>query len=291
MAPRGVMTDFEGRVAVVTGAASGIGLGLATKAAALGMPVVMADIEKVALDEAAAEVSAVSGLGGKVLPVPTDASDAASVEQLAAAAEGAFGPVWLVCNNAGVAGGGFTWDIPRSTWEWVLGVNMWGIINGIATFVPGMVERGEGHVVNTASMAGLLASPGMAPYTASKHAVVGISETLHRDLQLVGSGVGVSVLCPGFVNTRIAEADRNWPSRFGPLPVAEDNPMAELIRAALQARLAEGTPPSEVADTVFEAIAARRFWVLPHADEYAEHVRSRFDNAVEGRNPEPFVFQ
>jgi len=108
VAPRGVMTDFEGRVAVVTGAASGIGLGLATKAAALGMPVVMADIEKVALDEAAAEVSAVSGLGGKVLPVPTDASDAASVEQLAAAAEGAFGPVWLVCNNAGVAGGGFT---------------------------------------------------------------------------------------------------------------------------------------------------------------------------------------
>jgi NAD(P)-dependent dehydrogenase (short-subunit alcohol dehydrogenase family) len=252
------------------------------------MQVVMADVEKVALDEAAAEVS---GLGGKVLPVTTDVSDAASVQQLAAAAEAAFGPVWLVCNNAGVAGGGFTWDVPRSTWEWVLGVNMWGVINGIATFVPGMVERGDGHVVNTASMAGLLASPGMAPYTASKHAVVAISETLYRDLELMGSRVGVSVLCPGFVNTRIGDADRNWPSRLGPLPVAEDNAMAEVIREALRVRLAGGTPPSEVADKVFDAIAARRFWVLPHAGEYAEHVRARFDNAVEGRDPEPFVFQ
>jgi NAD(P)-dependent dehydrogenase (short-subunit alcohol dehydrogenase family) len=282
------MAEFEGRVAVVTGAASGIGLGLATKAAAVGMQVVMADIEKVALDEAAAEVS---GLGAQVLPVTTDVSDAASVQQLAAAAEAAFGPVWLVCNNAGVAGGGFTWDVPRSTWEWVLGVNMWGVINGIATFVPGMVERGEGHVVNTASMAGLLASPGMAPYTASKHAVVAISETLYRDLELTGSSVGVSVLCPGFVNTRIGEADRNWPSHLGPLPVSEDNPMTEVIRELLRVRLAEGTPPSEVADKVFDAIAARRFWVLPHAHEYGEHVRSRFDNAVEGHNPEPFQFQ
>jgi NAD(P)-dependent dehydrogenase (short-subunit alcohol dehydrogenase family) len=283
--------ELAGRVAVVTGSASGIGLGLASKAAALGMQVVMADIEKVALDEAAAEVSALSGAGGKVLPVTTDVSDAASVQELAAAAEAAFGPVWLVCNNAGVAGGGFTWDIPRSTWEWVLGVNMWGVINGIATFVPGMVERGEGHVVNTASMAGLLASPGMAPYTASKHAVVAISETLYRDLELLGSRVGVSVLCPGFVNTRIGDADRNWPSRLGPLPVAEDNPMAEVIREALRVRLAGGTPPSEVADKVFDAIAGRRFWVLPHAAEYAEHVRARSDNAIEGRSPEPFVFQ
>jgi NAD(P)-dependent dehydrogenase (short-subunit alcohol dehydrogenase family) len=282
------MAEFEGRVAVVTGAASGIGLGLATKAAAVGMQVVMADIEKVALDEAAAEVS---GLGAQVLPVTTDVSDAASVQQLAAAAEAAFGPVWLICNNAGVAGGGFTWDVPRSTWEWVLGVNMWGVINGIATFVPGMVERGEGHVVNTASMAGLLASPGMAPYTASKHAVVAISETLYRDLELTGSSVGVSVLCPGFVNTRIGEADRNWPSHLGPLPVSEDNPMTEVIRELLRVRLAEGTPPSEVADKVFDAIAARRFWVLPHAHEYGEHVRSRFDNAVDGHNPEPFQFQ
>jgi NAD(P)-dependent dehydrogenase (short-subunit alcohol dehydrogenase family) len=280
--------ELSGRVAVVTGAASGIGLGLATKAAALGMQVVMADIEKVALDEAAAEVS---GLGAKVLPVTTDVSDAASVEQLAAAAEAAFGPVWLLCNNAGVAGGGLTWEIPSSTWQWVLGVNMWGVIHGIAAFMPGMVERGEGHVVNTASMAGLLASPGMAPYTASKHAVVAISETLYRDLELMGLRVGVSVLCPGFVNTRIGEADRNWPSRLGPLPVSENNPMAEVIRQALQARLAGGMPPSEVADKVFDAIAGRRFWVLPHADEYAAPVRTRFDNAVEGRNPEPFFFQ
>jgi NAD(P)-dependent dehydrogenase (short-subunit alcohol dehydrogenase family) len=280
--------QFSGRVAVVTGAASGIGLGLATKAAALGMQVVMADIEKVALERAAAEVG---GLGAKVLPVTTDVSDAASVHQLAAAAEAGFGPAWLVCNNAGVAGGGLSWEIPSSTWQWVLGVNMWGVINGIAAFVPGMVERGEGHVVNTASMAGLLASPGMAPYTASKHAVVGISETLYRDLELMGSGVGVSVLCPGFVNTRIGDAHRNWPSRLGPLPVAEDNPMAEVMREALQARLAGGTPPSEVAGKVFDAIAGRRFWVLPHADEYAAPVRSRFDHAVEGRNPDPFLFQ
>jgi NAD(P)-dependent dehydrogenase (short-subunit alcohol dehydrogenase family) len=281
-------SELGGRVAVVTGAASGIGLGLAAKAAALGMQVVMADIEKVALDEAAAEVS---GLGTKVLPITTDVSDTASVEQLAAAAEAAFGPVWLLCNNAGVAGGGLTWEISPSTWQWVLGVNMWGVIHGIAAFLPGMVERGEGHVVNTASMAGLLASPGMAPYTASKHAVVGISETLYRDLELMGSGVGVSVLCPGFVNTRIGEADRNWPSRLGPPPVAQDTPMAEMVREALQARLAGGTPPSEVADEVFDAVADRRFWILPHADEYAAYVRARFDNSVEGRNPEPFQFQ
>ena len=280
--------QLGGRVAVVTGAASGIGLGLATKAAALGMRVVMADIEKAALDEAAATVGAD---GAKVLPITTDVSDAESMQQLATEAEDTFGPAWLVCNNAGVAGGGLAWEIPHSTWEWVLGVNLWGVIHGIAAFVPGMVGRGEGHVVNTASMAGLLASPGMAAYGASKHGVVAISESLYHDLQLMGSGVGVSVLCPGFVNTRIADADRNWPSHLGPVPVAETNPMAELIREALQARLAGGMSPSEVANKVFDAVAGRRFWVLPHADEYAAPVRARFANAIEEHNPDPFQFQ
>jgi NAD(P)-dependent dehydrogenase (short-subunit alcohol dehydrogenase family) len=280
--------QLSGRVAVVTGAASGIGLGLASRAAAEGMHVVMADIERAALDEAAAGVEA---SGAKALPVVTDVSDATSVQQLAAKAEEAFGPVWLVCNNAGVAGGGLAWELGHDTWEWVLGVNLWGVIHGIAAFVPGMVARGEGHVVNTASMAGLLASPGMAAYCASKHAVVAISESLYRDLELTGSQVGVSVLCPGFVNTRIADAARNWPARLGPPPAVDDTPIADLVRAALEARIAGGMPPAEVADKVFDAVVTRRFWVLPHADEYAAHVRSRFANAVEGRNPDPFQFE
>jgi NAD(P)-dependent dehydrogenase (short-subunit alcohol dehydrogenase family) len=280
------MEDLRGKAAVVTGAASGIGLGLAERLAAEGMQVVMADIEEAALEEAAAKVRAATAAG--VLAVPTDVSAAASVEELAARATDAFGSVALLCNNAGVAGGSLVWDTPLSAWHWVLGVNMWGIIHGLHAFLPAMIQKGEGHVVNTASMAGLLASPGMAPYCASKHAVVGISEALYSELQLSGSAVGVSVLCPGFVNTRIGDADRNWPSRLGVAP--ERSPVADVMEQVLRDRLAAGMAPTEVAAAVVNAVKKGQFWILTHADEYADEVRARFDAAVSGRNPAPFAF-
>jgi NAD(P)-dependent dehydrogenase (short-subunit alcohol dehydrogenase family) len=281
-----MMDDLAGKAAVVTGAASGIGYALAEALGHEGMRVVMADVEEQPLTEAAAKVRSVTG--SDVLGVPTDVSVAASVDDLAVQAIEAYGPVALLCNNAGVAGGGLVWDTPLSEWEWVLGVNLWGVVHGLHTFLPAMVAQGEGHIVNTASMAGLLASPGMAPYCASKHAVVAISEALYRELELAGSPLGVSVLCPGFVNTRIVDADRNWPSRLGPVP--EQGEVATMVDQFFRQQILAGMPPATVAEHVVAAIKQRRFWVLTHAEQYADHVRSRFDAAVSGRDPDPFAF-
>ena len=212
------MKEFKGKVAVVTGAASGIGRGLADRFAAEGMHVIIADVEQAALDAAETDMRSA---GADVLAVRTDVSDAASVEALATAAVERFGGVHVLCNNAGVGGGPTSWETSLEDWQWVLGVNLWGVINGIRSFVPLMLKQGEeAHIVNTASVAGLIAGAGNASYTASKFGVVGLSEVLHHELLAASGGkVKVSVLCPALTNTRIIEAGRNHPG--GPAPEPE----------------------------------------------------------------------
>ena len=204
------MRELRDKVAVVTGAASGIGRAMVDRFAAEGMRVVLADVEAPALEQAAEEVAA---RGARVLAVPTDVSNAEAVEILAARTLETFGAVHLLCNNAGVVSAAPFWELPLADWAWVLGVNLWGVIHGCRTFVPRMLaQAGEAHVVNTASMAGLVSSPFNAIYNVAKHGVVTLSETLYFDLLLREAPIGVSVLCPGFVATRIIDADRNRPA-------------------------------------------------------------------------------
>jgi NAD(P)-dependent dehydrogenase (short-subunit alcohol dehydrogenase family) len=272
------MKDLQGKVAVITGGASGIGKAVAAKAAAEGMKVVIADIEEGALKDAERELA---GGGADVLGVITDVADASSVRALRDHALDRFGAVHLVHNNAGVGLGGPIWEIPESDWRWILGVNLWGVVHGIATFVPLLVEQGAGHVVNTASIAGLTTAPFLGPYNATKQAVVAISETLYKDLQAAGvSGVGVSVLCPGFVQTRIAESDRNRPA-WAPDREVEGAPE---LRAAVQAMVDGGISTAAVADAVLDAVRAGTFYVLTHP-ELDGALRTRFDDILERRPP------
>jgi NAD(P)-dependent dehydrogenase (short-subunit alcohol dehydrogenase family) len=272
--------DLEGKVAVVTGGASGIGYAIAAAFAERGVRLALADIESDALDKA---VSSLADQGAKeVTGVVTDVSDLESVKALRESVEAQLGPVDLLFNNAGVGGGGLSWQMEHSTWQWVLGVNLWGVIHGIEVFVPGMVERGSGHIVNTASLAGLIVAPGMGPYTASKHAVVGISETLLRDFQTVGSPVGVSVLCPGMVRTKIAESARNRPES---LALEVEDPMAAILGPLFQALVEAGTDPAEIAAEVVAAVEEGRFWILPHRERFGEAVEARF--AAAARQEEP----
>ncbi len=203
------MREFDGRVAVVTGGASGIGFSLASAFAAEGMKIVLGDIEVPALDEAVGKLEAT---GAQVIGVVTDVSDAAQVQALADAAVERFGAIHIACNNAGVGGGGLSWEAPEAMWEWVFGVNFWGVVHGMRAFVPILMQQPQAHVVNTASVAGVVAGPFMAPYNASKHAVVAISETLHHEMAMMAPQVKVSVLCPGWVRTRIADSARNRPA-------------------------------------------------------------------------------
>ncbi|MBV8386025.1 MAG: SDR family NAD(P)-dependent oxidoreductase, partial [Acidimicrobiia bacterium] len=191
-------------------------------------------------------------------------------------------------NNAGVAAGGPMWTLSEQDWQWVLGVNLWGVIHGVRSFVPRMVEQGEGHVVNTASMAGLTSAPMMGPYNVSKHGVVTLSETLAAELTLFGSPVKVSVLCPGWVNTRINEADRNRPADLQP-PPGEDTTMMEAGRQMLDGLLKSGLQPSEVASQVLDAIREERFYILTHP-EMVPMIDQRMRDILEGRNPAPSFF-
>jgi NAD(P)-dependent dehydrogenase (short-subunit alcohol dehydrogenase family) len=275
------VNQLEGKVAVVTGAASGIGRALADAFAAEGMSVVMADIEEDALAAAAKEVGE---LGATVLAVPTDVTKGDDVDAIAARTLEEFGTFHVVCNNAGVGSGGTIWELTEADWAWVLGVNLWGVIHGIRAFVPRLVEQNEGHVVNTGSIAGLTSAPMMGPYNASKHAVVTISETLHRELGLNGSAVRVSVLCPGFVQTRIAESDRNRPEHLRNPAESEVNEVNEVGRELMRQIVASGLPPDAVARQVVDAIKHERFYVLPHPDMKAL-VRTRMDDILEERAP------
>ncbi len=271
----------EGKVAVVTGAASGIGLALAQRFARSGMKVVLADVEETRLEEA---VASASSLGAEAVGVPTDVSDQASVEALAARAMERFGAVHVLCNNAGVAGDGFpVWEQTVESWTWVLGVNLWGVIHGLRTFVPRMLEQGgEGHIVNTASMAGHLSMPFLATYNASKFAVVTISECLYHELQMTGAPLRVSVLCPGFVRTRIIDAERNRPPELR--DDARTSEAAQAFRAAVRGLVDAGTPPEAVAERVVDAIRAERFWIFPHP-EMLDAVRARMENVLAQENP------
>jgi NAD(P)-dependent dehydrogenase (short-subunit alcohol dehydrogenase family) len=280
--------EFAGRVAVVTGGASGIGFGLAKRFAAEGMKVVLADIEAAALEEAAGKLRAE---GADVSGVVTDVTHAEQVQALADTVMERHGAVHVVCNNAGVGGGGLSWEAPLSTWEWVVGVNLWGVIHGIRAFVPLLLQQPEGHVVNTASVAGLVAAPFMGPYNASKHAVVGLSETLHHELSFIGANVKVSVLCPGWVNTRIADSERNRPAHLAADPVAgavDGGAQATTMRDMLQAMIEQGMPTDEVAAKVLDAIRDEQFWVLTHddaGDQWVQAVDRRITSLQHRSNP------
>jgi len=271
------MEDLQGKVAVITGGASGIGRAVAEKAAAEGMRIVIGDIEEGPLKEAEGELT---GRGAEAIGVVTDVSDAASVRELRDRALERFGAVHLVHNNAGIGTGGPIWDFSEEDWRWIIGVNQWGVIHGIATFVPLLMEQGEGHVVNTASIAGLSTTAFLGPYHATKFAVVAMSEVLYKDLQTAGSPVGVSVLCPGFVQTRIAESDRNRPA-WAPERSVEG---AEELRAVIQTMVDGGIPPAAVADRVFDAVKTNTFYILTHP-ELTEAIQIRCDDIVQGRPP------
>jgi NAD(P)-dependent dehydrogenase (short-subunit alcohol dehydrogenase family) len=276
------MQQLEGRVAVVTGAASGIGRALARRLGREGMRVVLADVEVPALEAAAAELVAA---GVECRAVATDVTRPEAVERLAQATLDCFGAVHVVCNNAGVfAGGGASWEVAREDFEWVLSVNLWGVIHGVRSFVPRLLAGGEeGHVVNTASMAAVTSLPFAAAYVASKHAVLALSECLYHELRARRARVGVSALCPEGVATRIDRAERNRPPRARPAPEAPPAE-AELVRRAIEETVRRGTPPDRIAARTVEAIREDRFYVLSE-DAWRRSCDARLEDLRLARNP------
>jgi len=256
------MHHFENQVAVITGAAGGLGLALAHHAASLGMKLVLADVDAAAL---AVAVDGLSADGTEVLGVVTDVSDSAQLEALAAASMQRYGKVHLLFNNAGVGAGGLIWENSANDYQWVFGVNVAGVLNGLRAFVPLMLAHGEAaHIVNTASVAGMLAAPALGLYNASKHAVVGLTETLYNDLKLVGAQVSCSVLCPAYFDTGIADSERTRPATLrnqAPLTDSQRATLAQLHKAVKSGKLGA----AEIAAQTFEAIRHDQFYILTHA--------------------------
>ena len=287
-----MITDFKNKTAVLTGAGSGFGLECARIGARLGMNLVLADVQQDALDAAAREMQSA---GAPVLAVRLDVSKAADVESLGHAVLQRFGVPHLVFNNAGVGAGGLIWETSVKEWEWVLGVNLMGVAHGVRVFTPMMLDAARrepgyrGHIVNTASMAGLLNPPNMGVYNVSKHAVVSLSETLYQDLALVTDRIGASVLCPFFVPTGISQSQRNRPVE---LQEADAKPTkSQLIGEAMSKKAVESGKVSaaDVAQLVFEAVAANRFYIYSHPKSI-KSVQSRLDDVMQARNPtDPFV--
>lgn len=277
------MQDLEGRVAVVTGGASGIGLALAKRWIAAGMRVVIADLRQDALDAAVRELEAT---GGEVLGVTTDVSQGDEVEALAERALAAFGAVHLVCNNAGVGGEhGAAWEQSRAGWDWVLGVNLWGVIHGVRTFLPILLSQEQpGHVVNTASLAGLRAMPYTAGYSASKYAVVGLSESLDQELRERGAPIGVSVLCPGTVRTGILDPDRGRPDGVASPDADGSDSAIEQEEATRQLLARLGVDAEAVAERVAEAVLEDRFWIFTHSGA-VDWVRDRTERLLSLERP------
>jgi NAD(P)-dependent dehydrogenase (short-subunit alcohol dehydrogenase family) len=273
------MQDLAGKVAVITGGASGIGLALAQRLAAERVKLALLDVEAPAL--AAAE-RALRDAGADVVAVQTDVGSAASIEAAAGRVRERFGLAHIIVNNAGVSGGtGPLWTLTERDWKWTLDVNLWGVVHGIRTWVPPLLASGEeGHVINTASIAGLTSHAWMGPYTATKHAVVAISEVLSKELELADAKIDVSVLCPGFVKTGIARSDRNRPSDGG---ATTERPSAGLA-AAMTALVDNGRPAEAIADAVVDAIRTRRFYILTH-DDLKPAIEHRQRDILDGRRP------
>lgn len=269
------MNPYTNKVAVITGAASGIGFAIAERCVQEGMRVVLADIEEPALLQAA---RALEEAGGTILAVPTDVAKAEDVEALAQDTLDAFGAVDLLCNNAGVGAGGFIWDSTEADWEWVLGVNLWGVIHGLRTFVPIMLAQNTNcYVVNTASVAGLLPYQPSAPYHATKHAVVALSEHLAASMTMLNARIRVAVLCPGWVNTRIMDAERNRPDTLQNPADGREPSSAELaVVASLHRAARAGLSPQKVAGRVFEALQAGQFYIFTD-EEFKPAVRARLE--------------
>ena len=275
------MKQFKDKVAVITGGASGIGLALARRAAAEGMKIVLADIEDGALAAAAAELK---GAGAQVLTVKTDVSRAEGVENLAAQTLQAFGGAHLLFNNAGVGGVRVkTWQASAKDWEWVLGVNVWGVIHGVRVFTPIMLRQGdECHIVNTASAAGFVSMASTAPYAVSKHSVVTLSEVLYHDLKADNAKVGVSVLCPAWVGTNIWNSQRNRPED---LRDHADTPEERARREEVRILLHKGkVTAADVADMAFEGVANDLFYIFPHP-KIRRDIQTRMEDILALRNP------
>jgi NAD(P)-dependent dehydrogenase (short-subunit alcohol dehydrogenase family) len=285
-----MIENFKGKTAVLTGAGSGFGLECARIGAKLGMNLVLVDVQQDALDKAAAEMTA---QGAQVLARKVDVANAQAMEQLAADVKARFGAPHFVFNNAGVGAGGLVWENSVADWEWVLGVNVWGVVHGVRLFTPMMLEAAkadpayQGHIVNTASMAGLLTPPNMGIYNVSKHAVVSLTETLYQDLQLVSDQVSASVLCPYFVPTGISQSHRNRPA-----DLAAEKPTASQLIGQAQSDKAVGSgkvSAADVAQKVFDAVASGQFYIYSHPQALG-NVQSRMEAIVMGNNPpDPFA--
>ena len=285
-----MIDNFAGKTAVLTGAGSGFGLECARIGARLGMNLVLVDVQQDALDAAAAEMQAA---GSQVLARKVDVSNAAQMEQLAADVQQRFGAPHLVFNNAGVGAGGLVWENSVKDWEWVLGVNLWGVVHGVRLFTPMMLAAAKadpawrGHIINTASMAGLLNAPNMGIYNVSKHAVVSLSETLYQDLSLVTDQIGASVLCPYFVPTGISQSHRNRPQD---LP-SEKPTKSQLIGQAMSDKAVGSgkVTAAEVAQKVFDAAAQGQFYIYSPPQALAS-VQTRMEDVLQVRNPtDPFA--
>jgi len=285
-----MITDFKGKTAVLTGAGSGFGLECARIGARLGMNLVLADVQQDALDKAAAEMTAA---GAQVLAFRLDVSKAAEVEALGAAVLARFGAPHFVFNNAGVGAGGLIWENTLKDWEWVIGVNLMGVAHGVRVFTPMMLEAAkkdpawQGHIVNTASMAGLLNAPNMGIYNVSKHAVVSMSETLYQDLALVTDQISASVLCPFFVPTGISQSQRNRPDA---LPAAKPTKSQLIGQAMSDKAVGSGkVTAADVAQKVFDAVAANQFYIYSHPKAIGS-VQTRLEDILQARNPtNPFA--
>lgn len=270
--------ELAGRVAVVTGAASGIGRAMAERFAGAGMRLVLADIEAEPL---AAAADALRERGCEVAAERLDVRDGAALETLAERCFSRFGSAHVLCNNAGVASGGLLWEISEQDWDWVIGVNLVAVVHGIRAFVPKMIASGEpGHVVNTASIAGLTCPAFMSPYTVTKHAVVALSETLRGDLAMTDASIGVSVLCPGWVRTRINDSDRNRPGGENDDASEEQTAIRELVDGFI----AGGIDPAAVAEQVHDAVVNDRFWIRTHP-EMEPMVAKRCEAIIAGEAP------
>ena len=272
------MQDFEGKTAVITGGASGIGRALADRFSAARMNIVLADIEPEALDKAVTELAERQN---RVIGVVTNTMLRESIQELADRAIAEFGNVHVLCNNAGVAstssGGKPVWETPQSDWEWVMGVNFYGVLYGVQIFVPHMLAHGEpSHIVNTASLAGVL--PGGGPYGVSKHGVLALTEGLQRDLASRDANINASVLCPGFVKTQIFAAERNRPDALAATEPTQREAQA-MLTAVAENMLAKGKDPAEIADTVFQAINNEAFYILPHP-AWDDIVRERVEQIL-----------